>query len=305
MKRALLISLITLVSPLAEAVTAVNPTGVNVNASGVTTVFLSFQGTQGQTSTEAFWCGEITVPPNTVTTTNPCVPGTLFGRLPQRVDLSQQNNDRFTDIMTIPASVSRRAMQSARAGDNSSFFYVRKFVENGVQQYIAVTCRMTSGGARTPFALTEVRPYFFNQQGKAAVHLLAKGESLPDIGVDIQFNGSGRLKGRWELVRPGDTPPESFDLLPEASLPIAQRGLQKRYIVVERFDVALPPTGKATIKGPSKNLIANNVVGPYQLLFRVEATRDKEADSNDGVGTIASAGAAGFPMPVRKKLEPT
>ena len=35
--------LMLVVSPRALAVTAVNPSGVNVNASGVTTVFLTFQ----------------------------------------------------------------------------------------------------------------------------------------------------------------------------------------------------------------------------------------------------------------------
>lgn len=307
------------------AVNAVNPNGVNVRSNGSTTVFLTFQGTAGQTSSDAFWCGEITVPANTVTTTNPCVSGTVFGHLPRNLNqarpsggATQQNvpignTDLFggagpvitapssqpnlTDVMTIPASVARRAMQDARQGNNSSFFYVRQFESAGQIQFIAVTCRMAGGGARVPFALTEVRPAFNTGEGKVPVHLLALNENLPDIEVDIHFNGSGRLKGRWELVMPGDTAPEAFDLLPEASLPIEQRGLQKRFTVIERFDVFLPPSSKTTLKGPEKINKKFSLIGPYQLLLRVEATKDKEGDSNTGAGAVSSGGVAGFSVP--------
>jgi len=37
----------------------VNPTGVNVNAQGATTVFLTFGGLAGYEAAEAFWCGEL------------------------------------------------------------------------------------------------------------------------------------------------------------------------------------------------------------------------------------------------------
>ncbi len=36
----------------------VNPTGVNVNTNGATTVFLSFGRLVDQVPVEAFWCGE-------------------------------------------------------------------------------------------------------------------------------------------------------------------------------------------------------------------------------------------------------
>ena len=285
------------------AVDSVHPTGVNVRSNGSTTVFLTFRGVEGEQSTDAFWCGDITVPANTVTTINPCVPGTLFGKLPQRLDLSRSSagrsssNSNLTDVMTIPPSVARRALQSARNGDDSSFFYVRKFESAGQEQYIAVTCRMAGGGARVPFAITEVVPSFATPEGRVPVYLAAVGERLPDIEVGIQYNGSARLKGRWELVSPGDTAPEAVDLLPEASLPLEQRGLQKRYTLVERFDVFLPPTGRTVLPGPDAKSLPLNIIGPYQLLLRIEATRDKEGDSNTGVGTVSSGGIAGFPIP--------
>lgn len=279
------------------AVDSVDPNGVNINSTGATTVFLTFRGTTGQTTQEAFWCGEITVPANTVSNQNPCVPGTFFGSLPVRFDQGRTEANNFTDIMTIPPSVARRAMQSARDGNKSSFFYVRKFESNGAAQYIAVTCRMAGGGARVPFALTEARPYFDGAEGQVAVHLAAQKEALPSTGITLIYNGTGRLKGRWEIVKPGDVLPEEFDLLPEASLPLSQRGLQKRYQVLQSFDIFLPPNGEASIPGPEPEILPNTLIGPYQVLFRIEATFDKEGNSNTGVVTVASGGAAGFAMP--------
>ena len=153
----LILALASVLSPTAgHAVSAVNPSGVNVRSNGATTVFLTFQNLRpGQIAAESFWCGAVTS--TGVSNTNPCVPGTLFGRLPARNNLSRPSGtggfSNLTDIMTIPASVSRRAYQSARSGDDATFFYVRRFVENGVDEFVTVTCRMAGGGARSPLAL--------------------------------------------------------------------------------------------------------------------------------------------------------
>ncbi len=285
------------------AVTAVNPNGVNVRSTGVTTVFLTFQGTAGQTAVDAFWCGDITVPANTPTPVDPCVPGTVFGHLPVRNNLSSASGtggfSNTTDIMTIPASVARRAFQDALAGRASQFFYVRKFINAaGAEEFIAVTCRMAGGGARVPLALTNVEIYFESDQGRRPVYLLARDQKPPAIGATIYYNGSGRFKGRWEIVKPGDLEPEFEDLLTEASLPAERRGLQRRYQLLNRFDIFLQPTGKAVLPGPDIELIPTRADGPYKILLRVEATEDKEGSSNTLAGNVFSGGVAGFPMPV-------
>lgn len=286
----------------AMALTGVNPTGVNVRSHGVTTVFLTFQGTAGQTSSDAFWCGEITVSANTVTNTNPCVTGTLFGFLPKRLNLARNSGtggaSNVTDIMTIPSSVSRRAFQDAKAGNKSSFFYVRRFSSEEGDQFVAVTCRMAGGGARVPLALTNVDLVFRTDEGDKPVTLISQNSSSPKVGAAINYNGSGRLKGRWEIVQPGDPEPTATDLLSEASLPIEQRGLQNQYTLLERFNVFLPPTGRTFIPGPKVNKIPTTVRGPYKILFRVEASFDKEGNSNTLTGVTQSGGVAGFSMPV-------
>ena len=294
------ISVILLWTGNVLAVSSVNPSGLNVRFNGPTTAFLTFQDTAGQTSTEAFWCGEVTT--TSVTNTNPCVPGTFLGSLPKRHDLSRNsgtgNVNNFTDIMTVPASVARRAYQAAKNGQNSSFFYVRKFEGTGGDQYIAVTCRLAGGGARTPLALLDVRPAFQTPLGDRPLYLFAQGAPAAPFNASIYYNGSGRLKGRWEVVMPGDPEPTSQDLIPEASLPIEQRSLQRRYTVIDHFDIFLPPTGRANIPGPSVKKIPTTIKGAYKILLRIEATKDKEGNSNTNNGVVSSGGVAGFPMPV-------
>src|SRR5262249_6822237 len=105
----------------------VNPTGVNVNVSGATTVFLTFGPVGNFRPAEGTWCGELI--PATPDNGLKCDPATIFGTLPGRFNRSRSSgNLGFTDIMSIPPSVARRAYQAAQAGSVSSFFYVRHFI---------------------------------------------------------------------------------------------------------------------------------------------------------------------------------
>jgi len=227
----------------------------------------------------------------------------MFGALPVRFDLSRQSgNQAMTDIMSIPPSVARRAYQAATAGFDSRFFYVRRFVNpaGGPDQYVAVTCRLTGGGARVPFSLTDVKLAFDTE---SPVLYVRPGEQLPTSKAVISYNGTGRLKGRWEVVLPGEELPEERDLLTEAALPVEERAQQRRYTQLERFNVFLPPTGKYTLPGPEVARLPKVAEGMYVLLLRIEASDDKEADSDlaavgAGAGTIHSGAVAGFPLPV-------
>ncbi|MBE9033149.1 hypothetical protein IQ266_25760, partial [filamentous cyanobacterium LEGE 11480] len=269
----------------------VSPTGVNVRTFGATTVFLTFRGLNNQTTAEAFWCGDINADQS-------CVAGTIFGRLPLRSNLSRpsgQNN--FTDIMTIPPSVARRAYQDAVRGNRSEFFYVRRFVNptTGQSEFVAVTCRLAGGGARVPLSLTRVQLKFADGKPTPAITV---GEDLPKFGAEIRFNGTGRLKGRWEVVLPGDPLPTREDLLPEASLPIERRALQRRYTTIERFDMFLQPTGRVFLPGPDPSRLPKGLTGAHMLLLRIEATDDREGNSDiGGQRVISSGGVAGFPLP--------
>jgi hypothetical protein len=284
----------------AGAQVRVHPTGVNVNAQGATTVFLTFGGLAGYAPAEATWCGQLQ--PATPDIGERCDPSTIFGLLPAMFDQSRLSGaGGFTDIMSIPPSVARRAYQAAAAGEHSAFFYVRRFVgpPGSPDQYVAVTCRMAGGGARVPLSLTDVTVAFDTE---APVLFLAAGDAPPPLSARISYNGTGRLVGRWEVVRPGEDLPEPRDLLTEATLPVEERGTQRRYLEIERFNLFLPPTGRATIPGPAPHRLPADADGMYIVLLRVEASDDKEGDSSlaavgAGSGTVHSGGVAGFPMP--------
>lgn len=278
-----------------------DPTGVNVNAMGATTVFITFGGLQNQVPVEAFWCSVLIAA--TPDLGQKCDPSTIIGRLPLRYDQSRLSGGAFTDIMTIPASVSRRAYQRAEGGDSGTFFYVRRFqsTAGGPDEFVPVTCRLVGQASRVPLALLDVRFSFGNEQNVGTVEV---GGTLPRPRVVLTFNGSGQLRGRWEIVIPGEDTPSTRDLLTEATLPPAERGLQRRYTLVDRFSVFLNPGASPyTLEGPDPRKLPTQAAGLYLLLFRVEVTSDRETDSDlaaagAGDGIVYSGGVAGFPMPV-------
>jgi hypothetical protein len=284
----------------ANAQVRVNPTGVNVNMNGATTAFLTFGGLGNYRPVEATWCGElISAAPDVGLK---CNPATIFGRLPIRFNQSRLSGvGGFTDIMSIPPSVTRRAYQAAQDGLKSSFFYVRRFtsVTGGADQYVAVTCRMAGGGARVPFSLVDVSIKF---NVETPILFLKPGEVAPPLSARILYNGTGRLKGRWEIVFPGEEAPSERDLLTEATLPIEERGSQRRYTELDRFNVFLPPTGEYLLRGPDVSRVPTTTEGMYLLLLRVEVSDDKEGDSNlgsagAGTGVVHAGAVAGFPLP--------
>jgi hypothetical protein len=293
-------------SVVADAQVRVSPTGVSVSSMSATTVFLTFGGLRNQRPVDAYWCGELVAASPGVGTR--CDPATLYGRLPARYDLSQLSTAGgvFTDIMSIPPSVARVAYQAAQRGATSTFFYVRRFqsLTGGPDEYVAVTCRLTGGGARSPFSLTDVHLQF---DGQDVIPFVTPGESPPRVAARIAYTGTGRLTGRWEVVLPGENSPATRDLVTEASLPIDQRSSQRRFTQLERFSVFLPPDGRVTLPGPDPSRLPSAIEGTYQVLLRVEASDDREGDSNlsdagAGVGVIHSGAVAGFPLPVLRYI---
>jgi len=291
-------------SPMAECFAQgirVNPTGVNVNSQGATTVFLTFGNLKDYTPAEATWCSDLI--PAAPDLGFRCNPAGIYGLLPARYDRSRRSgNNAYTDIMSIPPSVARRAYQAAVNGEDSRFFYVRRFVSTtgGPDQFVNVTCRLTGGGARVPFSLTDVKLAF----GKETPVLFAKpGEKLPPVSAEITYTGTGRLRGRWEIVLPGEQLPDERDLLTEPTLPYEERGLQKRYSQLGSFNVFLPPVGRYRLPGPDVSRLPSRVEGTYLILLRIEAADDREADSDlaavgAGPATVHSGAVAGFPLPV-------
>jgi hypothetical protein len=289
------------VAPAAAQIT-VSPTETTVYSQGATSVLLTFGNLGTRRPVEATFCGALV--PAAPDIGFKCDPSVIFGRLPIRYNQSQlSGNNAYTDIMSVTPSVARRAYLDAVRGSRSTFFYVRRFAlpAGGPDEYVGVTLRLGGNGAAVPFSITNVRLLW--DGGNKTVPFVKSGEVLPRITAEIFYTGTGRLIGRWELVKPGETAPTQRDLLPEGTLPVEERGTQKRFAQVKRFNTFLPPVGRTIIPGPENARIDKNANGMYLLLFRIESVTDGLNQSNLGAvnagqGFVDSGGAAGFAMPV-------
>jgi hypothetical protein len=137
----------------------------------------------------------------------------------------------------------------------------------------------------------------------APVLVLEPGVPAPSWHADIGYTGTGRLHGRWEVVLPGEDRPTDEDLLAEGALPLEERGTQRRWMQLERFNVFLPPGGRVQLPGPDPARLPRQVDGAYLILLRIEASDDRHSQSSleatgAGPGVVASGAVAGFPMPV-------
>ncbi len=298
----LLLTLLSLFVARASAQTIkVSPSDLNVYSQGATSVLLTFGGLVNKRPAEATWCGALIAALPDLG--SKCDPNTIFGRLPARYDQSTRSGtNAYTDIMSVTPQVARRAYLDAVAGNTSTFFYVRRFVSTvgGPDEYVPVTIRLSGNGARVPLSLTEVKLTW----GVGTPVLFVKtNEKLPRFSAEITYTGTGRLKGRWELVKPGEEPPEPRDLLTEATLPIEERGTQKKYTEISRFNIYLPPTGKVALQGPEVWRVDQSLNGLYLVLLRIEASDDKEGDTDlaavsAGPATVHGGAVAGFSLPV-------
>ncbi|MEB3199947.1 MAG: hypothetical protein VKK62_05420 [Synechococcaceae cyanobacterium] len=308
-----LLGVLILLAPEARALTGVSPTGVNVRSQGTTSVFITFQGTAGEIPSDGFWCSAVQpgIVGGSVVPFNPCLPGTLLGSLPASLNLGQPSGtggrSNFTDIMTIPETIARKAYQIGLEGGNTGFFYIRRFSGPSGTFYGVVTCRLTAGGATSPLSLINVELRFEGQSQTEPITAFATSADIRPFSAILHFNGTGRLRGTWEIAQPGDTEPTNADLLPTASLPLEQRSLAQQYRVLAPFDLFVPPLGRVVLPGPDPRLLNNGMAGDFRILLRVQATPADASLSGTSAGLagpgglprdpVAAGGVAGFPIP--------
>ena len=283
----------------------VAPAVVSVRSQGATTAILTFSGLGSYAPAEGLWCGKVV---SAIDLGTRCDPTTIYGQASAGVVRTTVAGGVFMDIMSVPASVAQHAYEAALAGQPARFFYVRRFASSGgvggPDQYVAVSCLLGGGGAGAPFALTNVRLHLLQE---TPVLFVKRGDTPPALAAEIAYTGTGRLRGRWEIVRPGEEMPSPHDLLTEGSLPSAERGLQRRYQELKRFNVLLLPTGRFTLPGPDPNRMPTLVDGSYTILLRIETSDDGFSDTRiaGAVGAdvlIHNGAAAGFPMPTLRYI---
>lgn len=302
--RAMLLFMPTIaVGQLAGPDVRVSPASVTVNSQGPTTAILTYSGVSGYAPAEGTWCASLAP---VLDRGVRCDPATIYGQTP-RPSRPVSTAGVFTDVMSVSASVAQRAYDTAIAGGSPRFYFVRRFEAPamtkvpGVDRYVIVALLLGGGGANAPFALTNVR---LRVDPDVPVLFVKRGTEPSPMTAEIAYTGSGRLRGRWEVVMPGETRPSVRDLMTEGSLPSTERGLQRRYREIERFNVLLLPNGRVTLPGPNPSRLPTTLDGSYTILLRVEASDDARSDLRvTGSETVVHNGAsAGFPMPTLRYI---
>lgn len=288
----------------AGAAIIANPTAVNINSSGPTTfVVRYFENDPARTftTTSALFC------------TDPsCRPGTIIGTLPPGLDRGSTRTPTrsITDVVTVPYSVIRRAV----AQGVGVIFYVRTFqittppirvgAPPGSLIATAVTrMRLAGGVASVPLSLTRV-DIFGEEPERFRVRFVtldADNIERGTVKAEVQFVGTGLLKGWWEVRTPADPPVRILDRFTEASLSEADRLRQRRFRRVKRIRRQLPPSGRITLIGPRYDELPSSIPGAYQVLLHIEVSRDPRSRSTIVVPgesrDVFSGASAGFPLP--------
>lgn len=305
----------TVTAPLAgtgTAVPVVNPSGliidvspknvpVNVDRPSSANVRYTFGPNVTAVDTVgAFFCSALTtpLPPSGATGTNPCGPGDIIAAYRPPTDQGSVQTSRngpflqsIRETIAIPGPVARAVYLRAReSGGSPVFYFVRQFTPT---VFAVVQLTLAGNMANQPLAMTDVRLAFRKGNAELPLTFVRRNETPPQLDATLYYTGSGMLRGRWEVVAPGDVEPAAEDLVPEASLPFALRGSQRRYQVIDRFQVYLPATGKYVLPGPdpAKLPVAND--GQYRVLLRLEA--EPAIGGDDPL--LLNGGAAPFPLP--------
>ncbi|MBL8514570.1 MAG: hypothetical protein JNJ55_11315 [Betaproteobacteria bacterium] len=148
-----------------------------------------------------------------------------------------------------------------------------------------------AGSINDPIVFSDVKLVFGESESGVTQKFYQQDDAFDTFGAQFYYSGAGVIRGRWEVVYPGDPLPTEIDLFTEASLPAALRQQQQRYFQIERVQQFLPPTGRYFLKGPDPARLPRNQLGQYLILLRLEAV-------SGTAGAGFGGGSAPFPLPV-------
>ena len=119
------------------------------------------------------------------------VGGSVAGYVNKGLTLNVRNGKaRSSEAVAIPATVIRRAEQM----NSNKIIYNRYFQSKSVLGRATCTFTLTAGGAS--FRMTGMRLYFENNRPRIVV---ARSSRDLSASVDINYTGTGLLKGYWEV----------------------------------------------------------------------------------------------------------
>ncbi len=280
---------INLIEPLPVGITAATVSLVDVSPQSPTPVNIRYTLAGADAAGAGSFCSALIgpYPASGVANANPCAPGSALGNANPAMGFASTGT-QTGELLVVPESIARQAAARALASGNGIFYFVRAF---NAGRFAVVQLRLNAGSASTPLSFQEVRLGFRDGGGLQNIGFFKRGQVMPPVAAMLRYQGAGVLRARWELVQPNDPAPSALDLRAEADLTVQERVQQRRYRVLDRVNIYLPPNGQAVISGPNPRLLANELYGQYLLVLRIEA-------SDSVSGGLASAGQAGFVLPV-------
>jgi hypothetical protein len=263
----------------------------NVSASGLSAIQIRYGATGADTALQGQFCTELAVAlPNTgVTREIPCDPSSVLGT---SLGSNFSSNGRTgREMVSVPPGIAQQAYQWARASGRSQWYFVRQFSSG---TYAIQKLRLSSTGSAGLLTLTRVELAFKEGRSNQATAIVPMEGRLPPVVAALDYQGSGLLQGRWEVVQPGDAEPTALDLTPESALTPAQRLSQARYTQVARFDQMVMPGSRINLRAPSAAAWPTAQPGRYLVLLRLESSPTLDRSEAGQTG----GAQAGFALPV-------
>jgi hypothetical protein len=215
---------------------AVFPTGVNVAITQPTAVPLTWIVKDPES-------GSARSPQGLFRANSECT-GEIFGTVSTPLTATVSKGvGLVAETLVIPQDVTNRT----QARGIARFFYCRDFsLPSGPTLTANVTFR-PGGSAFASFSIARIDLLFQNQRSEITTPL-----DTPDLQVfaDIRYNGTGVLKGQWEILEPGLLGSEGFRVL-------------------DRFERFIPFGDRVVIQRPQVPPLPTNIPGGYVVRLRV------------------------------------
>lgn len=265
----------------------------SVSASGLAVVSIRYAVLGSDTPLGGQFCTQLAldVPANGIANASPCTEGSVLGQITDSNFMAAGTTGR--ELLQIPSGITQLAYQRAVSSGRSQWYFVRQFA-SGV--YAVQKLRLSGQSANRVLTLTRAELAFREGRSAQAVAVVPVDGRVAPMSAVLDYQGSGLLRGRWEVVQPGDPEPTSLDLTPEAALSTSQRLQQQRYTTVGRFEQMIGAGSRLTVMGPPTAQLPTGTPGRYLILLRLEATPTNTRGDIDTPGL--DGGAAAFPMPV-------
>ncbi len=243
-----------------------------------------------------FYCANLepSVRPFLPSTMQPCRADTIFAT-ENNSNFRMLSPDKAQETINVPAAVSLYMYQRLRPTASSVFYFIRQFVGTTPSVYIAIPLRISGAPSQTPLSLNRVELTFTSGGGRQPMRVVQRDAPVGPLSATVDYQGTGVLKGRWEVVQPGDPEPTDLDLTAEASLNPQQQLLQQRFLQVGSFEQPLYAGRQVVVPGPAPDALPTSTPGRYLVLWRPEATLSNSASGREL--QIALGGMAGFIMP--------